>query len=87
MKKFKIKKIYESKTSINGMLSKLTNIRNAIFYQNKESTKSLIDIFDYEFHEIDYTKLFNDSDKIYVIQTASNKFLEINEEDMEKFEI
>ena len=87
MKKFKIKKIYESKASINGMLSKLTNIRNAIFYQNKESTKSLIDIFDYEFHEIDYTKLFNDSDKIYVIQPSSNKFLEVNEEDMEKFEI
>lgn len=85
MRKLKIKKIYESK-KINGMLSELCNIRNAIYYQNKERTNTLIDTFNYNFNEIDYTELFDNKDRIYVIQTVSNKYLEVDKEDMKKFE-
>lgn len=85
MRKLKIKKVYESK-KINGMLSVLCNIRDAIYYQDKQRSNCLIDTFNYNFNEIEYTELFDDEDKIYVIQTASNKFLEVNEEGIEKFE-
>lgn len=86
MNKLKIKKIYESKKNIEGMLSNLANMRNAIFYQNNERTESLINIFDYEFNEIDFTELLKNNDKVYVIQTASNKFIEVDKENLKDFE-
>lgn len=86
MRRLKIKKIYESKNKINGMLSKLCDMRNAIYYQDKQRNNCLIDIFNYNFNEIDYIDLFDDKDKIYVIQTASNKFLEVDKEGLTKFE-
>ena len=86
MRKLKIKKIYESKNKINGMLSQLCDIRNAIYYQDKEKSDDLISVFDCLFSEIDYTDLFDSDDRIYVIQTASNKFLEVDKKDLIKFE-
>ena len=87
MKKMIIKKIFESKRSISGSLSTLANIRDAIYFQNKERIDELIDIFDYNFDEIEYTDIFSDDDRIYVIQTKSNKFLEVEKEDLERFDI
>lgn len=86
MKKMIVKKIFESE-KINGNLSRLCNIRDAIYFQNRERTNYLINIFDYNFNEVDYSDLLNDNDRIYVIQTASNKFLEVDENDLEKFDV
>lgn len=83
----KIKKMYESTKSIRGMLSTLCELRNAIFYQNREHTKTLIQLFNYNFIEIEYTDLFRNNDKIYVIQTSSNRYLEVEKDDMLKFKI
>lgn len=85
MKKLKIKKVFES-NEINGDLSKLCNVRNAIYFQNKERTNSLISVFSYEFDEITYNELFRNTDKIYVVQTASNKFIEVEQSDMKNFQ-
>lgn len=85
MRKCKIKKVFESK-AILGQLSILCNIRNSIYFQNKERTNKLIDTFNYMFTEIDKSELFKNEDKIYVIQTISNKYLEIDKEDIFKFE-
>ena len=38
------------------------------------------------FDEIEHKELFRSEDKIYVIQTTSNKYLEVDKEDMFKFE-
>lgn len=85
MKKLIIKKVFESKKA-QGNLALLCNIRDAIFYQNKKRKDNHIDIFRYNFKEIEIDELFRDEDRIYVIQTASNKFIEVDKEDMENFE-
>ncbi|MCI9245564.1 MAG: hypothetical protein HFJ30_00180 [Clostridia bacterium] len=86
MRKLKIKKVYESK-GIFGMLSILCDIRNSIFYQNKERIDSLIDTFRYNFNEIEFEDIFKDDDnRIYCIQTASNKFIEVDKKDLINFE-
>lgn len=85
MRKYKIKKIFESK-EINGNLAILCNVRNAIKWQDKEKINNLIDIFDYNFTEIDYTELLKNDNKVYVIQTASNRFIEVEQEDLKKIE-
>lgn len=86
MRKMKIKKIFESRL-VDGNLSMLCNIRDAINWQNRERTDNLIDTFRYQFEEIEYCELLKNNDKIYVIQTASNKFLEVDKEDLNKFDI
>ncbi len=85
MRKLKVKKVFESKPIL-GQLSTLCNIRDSIYFQNRERIDSLIDTFNYMFDEIEYRELFRSEDKIYVIQTTSNKYLEVDKEDMFKFE-
>ena len=86
MRKLEIKKVFESKR-IDGMLSRLCNIRDAICFQDRLRKDNLIDTFVYNFEEVSQNDLFQDDDRIYVIQTASNYFIEIEKEDLEKFNI
>ena len=84
----KVKKCFRSKEKIEGSLSYLANGRDAIFYQDKGRTQSLIDTFRYQFEEITFEELQKNVENgyIYVIQTASNRYIEIEERnDLNKF--